>query len=130
MNGWRKLALYGEFLQSENKSELARKWGVDRSYMYEIVRECEQMIVRGFDERQPGRKPAGRPRSLQEAWERIEQLEAEKHREAADKEKHYARSEFLRLRLKYAQGETSNGTGSVPDAGKRKQIKKKKKKRR
>jgi DNA primase len=59
-----KLKLFQEFLVSENKSELAKKWGVDRSYMYEIVRECEESITAGFKEKKPGRRPNGKPVTL------------------------------------------------------------------
>ena len=41
----RKLKLYQEFLKSSNRAELARKWGIDRSYMYEIARECEETLL-------------------------------------------------------------------------------------
>jgi DNA primase len=129
----RKLELYRQFVNSSNKSEIARQWGIDRSYLYEIVRECEQMILEGFEEREPGRKPTGRPQSLKEAWERIEQLEREKYRETVAKETYYARSEFLKVRLKYAQGDeedTTQGVASSARQGKKKQIKKKRRERR
>lgn len=135
LNSKRKLELYRQFVRSSNKSELARQWGIDRSYMYEIVHECEQMILNGFEEREPGRKPASKPQSLKEAWERIEQLEREKYRETVEKETYYARGEFLRLRLKYSQeqgdeDDSSQGPGNPAKQAKRKQIKKKRKKRR
>jgi DNA primase len=130
----RKLKLYHEFIQSSNKSELARQWGIDRSYMYEIVRECEQSVVGTFTGRKPGRKPAGKPATLEEAWERIESLEKQYEREATQRELLYARGEFLKLRLKWAEIETAELRGEPVDeskgALKKKQIKKKKNRRR
>jgi len=129
----RKLKLYHEFIQSSNKSELARQWGIDRSYMYEIVRECEQSVVETFSGRKPGRKPAGKPATLEEAWERIESLEKQYEREATQRELLYARGEFLKLRLKWSEIEAAELRGEPVDeskgALKKKQIKKKKKRR-
>ena len=135
LNAKRKLELYRAFVRSSNRSELARKWGVDRSYMYEIVRECEQMILEGFEDREPGRKPAGKPRNVEQAWDRIEQLEREKHHEMLEKQTYYARSEFLKLRLKYAEGQDeapdpSKDSGKRAKPASKKQIKKKRKKKR
>ena len=63
----KKLKLYQEFIQSTNKSELARQWGIDRSYMYEIVRGCEEALSGTFSGHKPGRKPKGKPATLEEA---------------------------------------------------------------
>ncbi|MFH1623875.1 MAG: toprim domain-containing protein [Pseudomonadota bacterium] len=129
----RKLKIYQEFLQSSNKSELARKWGMDRSYMYDIVRECEKNIVDSFSGRKPGRKPEGKPATLEEACKRIEELENDYEREATERELLYCRSEFLKLRLKWAEIEAAELRGEPVDEskgpGKKTQIKKKKKRR-
>ena len=129
----RKLKLYQEFLQSSNKSELARKWGMDRSYMYDIVGDCEKNILDSFSGRKPGRKPEGRPATLDAAWKRIEELENNYEREATERELLYSRSEFLKLRLKWAEIEAAELRGEPVDESKgpvkKKQIKKKKKKR-
>jgi len=37
-----KLELYEQFHRADNKAQLARQWGIDRSYMYQIVRDCKQ----------------------------------------------------------------------------------------
>lgn len=124
-----KLNLYKEFMASANKTELALRWGINRSYMYEIVKECEENILSGFLERRPGRKPKGAPSNLDEAMKRISALEDEKIHEAKEKERYFARSEFLKIRLKYSELEASELRGEKDD-GKKKQIKKKKKKRR
>lgn len=127
----RKLKLYQEFLQSANRAELARKWGLDRSYMYDIVRECEKNMVDSFLRSKPGRKPEGKPSTLEEAWERIEELENSYEREATERELLYCRSEFLKLRLKWAEIEAAELRGEVVDDSKglvvKKQIKKEKK---
>lgn len=129
----RKLKLYQEFILSPNKSELARKWGIDRSYMYEIVRECEEALLDTFSGRKPGRKPKGKPATLEQAWERIEQLEEQYERQATEKELLYCRSEFLNLRLKWAEIEAAELGGESVDKSKgpakKKQIKKKRKSR-
>ncbi len=129
----RKLKLYQEFLQSSNRSELARKWGMDRSYMYDIVRECEKNILDSFSSRKRGPKPEGRPSTLEEAWKRIEELEDNYEREATERELLHCRSEFLKLRLKWAEIEAAELRGETVDDCKgavvKKQIKKKKKRR-
>lgn len=129
----KKLKLYQEFIQSTNKADLARKWGIDRSHMYEIVRECEQSLLDTFSGRKAGRKPKGKPATLEEAWERIEELEEQYEREATERELLYCRGEFLNLRLKWAEIEAAELRGEPVDEtkgpAKKKQIKKKKKSR-
>lgn len=129
----RKLKLYHEFVQSSNRAEVARKWGVDRSYMYEIARECDQALLDSFTTRKVGRKPEGRPSTLEEAWQRIEALEEKYEREATERELLYCRSEFLKLRLKWAEIEAAELRGEPVDDSKgplkKKQIKKKRKRR-
>jgi len=129
----RKLKLYKEFLQSSNRAELARKWGMDRSYMYDIIRECEKSLLDSFLMSKPGRKPEGKPSTLEEAWKRIEELENNYEREATERELLYCRSEFLKLRLKWAEIEAAELRGEVVDDSKgpvvKKQIKKKRKRR-
>ncbi len=71
-----KLRLYEEFVKSSNKTDLARKWGLDRSYIYEIARECQQILLSFFISRKLGRKPQRKPSILKDAWDRIETLEA------------------------------------------------------
>ena len=129
----RKLKLYQEFLRSSNRTELARRWGVDRSYMYEIARECEETLLDTFSGRKPGRKPEGKPKTLEEAWERIKALEDQYEREATERELLYCRSEFLNLRLKWSEREVAELRGErVDDTDgplKKKHTKKKKSKR-
>ncbi len=130
----RKLKLYQEFIQTSNRSELARKWGVDRSYMYEIARECEKAALESLSGHRAGRKPQGRPSTLEEAQKRIEELEAAYEKEAKEKELLYCRSEFLKLDLKWANIEAAEARGEAVDESKgplkKKQVKKNKKRRR
>ncbi len=100
-----KLSLYRDFQRSKNKSEVASRWGINRSYMYDIVKECEELMVSGFSQRRPGRKPAGQPDTLDEAFERLKGLEAENRRLDEERERHYVRNEFMKVRLKWAQRE-------------------------
>jgi DNA primase len=130
----RKLQLYREFQRAANKAELARHWGLDRSHLYVIVRECEQMLVEGFSQRRPGRPAQGKPATLEEAQQRIAELEAEYERKATEYEEQYCRSEFLALRLKWSEIEAAELRGETVDEergpAKKPQIKKKKRKRR
>ncbi len=133
-----KLRLYEEFTASDNKKALAARWGINRSYMYEVVEEARAMVVGGFENRRRGRKPGGRHgvRTLEDALERIAVLEAEKDGETADKERYYARSEFLKIRLKWSEIENAELRGEVPaergdeEKTAKRQAKKKRRKRR
>ena len=58
----RKLQLYREFLQAENKAELAARWGIDRSHLYEIVRDCEAALVGALSSRKLGTAAQGHAR--------------------------------------------------------------------
>jgi hypothetical protein len=130
----RKLKLYQEFIQTSNRSELARKWGVDRSYMYEIARECEKAALESLSGRRVGRKPHGKPSTLEEAQKRIEELEAAYEKEVKKKELLYCRSEFLKLDLKWAKIDAAEARGEAVDESKgplkNNQVKKNKKRRR
>ena len=129
----RKLQLYREFQQSENKAELAARWGIDRSHLYEIVRDCEAALVGTLSSRKLGRPPKGKPATLAEALERIEQLEAKYEAEATQREVLYCRSEFLALRLKWAEIEAAEARGEKVDETrgpeKKPHVKKKKNRR-
>lgn len=127
-----KLTLYRAFIGSDNRSQLAQQWGIDRSYLYKIVKECEQSILHNFGEKRPGRKSAFDVASKSEARSKIEQLETEKQQLAKEKEFYYAKSEFLNLRLKCSESEVSELKGEAGDGGHRKKvpIKKKRNKKR
>ena len=101
--------------------------------MYEIVGDCEQMLLSALKERRPGRRPSGQPSTITEACDRIKELERDYEDLATEKEKLYCRSEFLKLRLKWSEIEAAKLRGDFvdEDAGvkKKPQIKKKRKKR-
>jgi transposase-like protein len=137
-----KLLLYRDYQRSDNKSTIAEKWGINRSYMYEIVNECEELIVSGFSQRRRGRKSAGEPATMAEARERVASLEQENRRLDEERERYYVRNEFMKVRLKWAQREAVEVDGDVapgdttPDnqapavsKNRKKQIKKKKRRK-
>ena len=130
----RKLQLYREFQGAANKAELARRWGIDRSYLYDVVRECEQLVVEGLSGRRRGRPRKGQPTTLEEALARIQELEGEYERKATEHEEQYCRSEFLALRLKWAEIEAAELRGEEADEEKgalcKRQVKKKRRRRR
>jgi transposase-like protein len=106
-----KLSLYRDFQRSESKSEVASRWCINRSYMYEIVKECEEFILSGFSGRRVGRKPVGEPETLNEARERVKELEAENRRLDEERERYWVRSEFMKVRLKWAEQEAEESVG-------------------
>jgi DNA primase len=125
-----KLALYKAFIQSENREGLAQDWGIDRSYLYKIVKDCEAALLSEFNERRPGRKSSKEMESKAAAQQRVIELEAENQRLRKESTMNYARSEFLKLRLKWSEREVSELRGEPPDTPlAKKQIKKKKKKK-
>jgi len=130
----RRLQLYREFQQAANKAALAERWGIDRSHLYEIVRDVEDTLVESFSERKVGRPPKGMPGTLAEAHARIRELERQYDREATKREELYCRNEFMAIRLKWAEIEAAEAQGEKVDeasgAKKKMQVKKKKNRRR
>jgi hypothetical protein len=130
----RKLQLYREFQQAGNKAALAERWGIDRSHLYEIVRDVEETLVESLSERKVGRPPKGMPMTLTEAHERIRELEKQYDREATKREELYCRNELMAIRLKWAEIEAAEARGEKVDeasgAKKKPQIKKKRSRRR
>jgi len=111
-----KLLLFADFHGNANKSEVARKWGINRSYLYDIVKECETFILTGFSQRRRGRKLTGEPDNLADAVARIKSLEEEILRIDEERELYYVQSEFMKVRLKWAEREASELRGDVaPD---------------
>lgn len=126
----RKLALYREFTAAANKAEVIRKWQLSRSYVYEVVRECEAAIVAEFAGRRRGRPSRTESPDPATARERIQQLEEQYESEAAEREKLYCRSEFLALRLKWAEIEAAEARGQTVDPSGQKPPKRHAKKKR
>jgi DNA primase len=110
-----KLLLYQDFQRCANKSKLAKKWGINRSYMYEVINECEDLIVSGFSQRRRGRKSGQEPGTLAEAGERLKNLEEENRRLDEERERHYVRNEFMKIRLKWAERELAEMRGEVEE---------------
>jgi transposase-like protein len=67
----RKLELVQGMLQAKNVTEYARRMGVDRSYLYELRREMEQVLLDAW-----ARKTVGRPADTPPDPE-VERLKAE-----------------------------------------------------
>jgi hypothetical protein len=124
-----KLAIYQAFVRSDNRSQLAAEWGIDRSYLYKLVKECEATIVNNFNDKRPGRKSVYDVANRAEARSLIEQLETEKQKLARDKEYYYAQSEFLKIRLKFSDQQIAELRGDK-QASKKTHLKKKKNKKR
>jgi transposase-like protein len=108
-----KLSLYQDYHRSENKSEVAKRWCINRSYMYEVVKECEELILSGFSQRRRGRKPSNEPETMADACERIKSLEQENRRLDEERERYYVRNEFMKVRLKWAEHEADELGGEV-----------------
>lgn len=100
-----KLSLYQDYSGNENKSEVAKRWDINRSYMYEVVKECEELILSGFSQRRRGRKPSNEPATMADACERIKGLEQENRRLDEERERYYVRNEFMKVRLKWSERE-------------------------
>ena len=129
-----KLALYRAFQRSDNRSELAREWGLDRSNMYAIVRDVEELVIAGLSSRRPGRRPVDQPHSIMDARQQISELREENRNLSLESDESTCREEFLKLRLKWSQIETAELRGEPYDEKtgvlQKKQIKKKRKRRR
>ncbi len=123
------MAIYKEFIRRGNHRQLAQAKGIDRSYLYKIVKDCEAVLLNQFSERQPGRKAADKE-SRSAANERIVALEQANQQLAKEKAQHYARSEFLKLRLKWAEYEVVELRGKKPESATPAQMQLKKRERR
>ena len=139
LNAEDKLSLYRDFQRSRNKSQVASEWGINRSYMYDIVKECEALILSGFSRRRSGRKPVGQPETLDEACERLKELKVENRRLDEERERYWVRNEFMKVRLKWAEREADElrddvesqpGNQSSADSKNRKKHLKKKRRKR
>ncbi len=102
--------------------------------MYEIAKDSDKILLEAFSGRTPGRKPVGKPSTLPEALQRIEELEKKYEEEATEREKVYCHDQLLQVRLKWAEIEVATLRGEAVDENtgpkKKTQIKKKKKRRR
>ena len=129
-----KLEIYRAFQGSNNKSELARQWGIDRSYLYQLVKELEESLSGLLSSRQVGRPPADRPATVQDAWQQLQALQEQLRQLGQERDQAICRAEFLGLRLKWSEIEAAElrGENVGEDGGpaRKPQVKKKKRKRR
>jgi transposase-like protein len=98
-----KLRLYKEYQSRQNMSEVARIYGIDLSYLREIISECDQVLLTHFRQKKVGRKRAGEPQDIPEALEQITTLRSQHHELAKEKEELYIKNEFMKLQLSWAQ---------------------------
>ena len=126
-----KLDLYRAFQRSDNKTELARDWGLDRSHMYSIIRDVDELVIAGLSSRRPGRPAAHRPQNIMDAWQKIEELRKQNRDLSLERDESICREEFLKLRLKWSEIEAAELRGEPFDEKtgvlRKKQIKKKRK---
>lgn len=103
-----KLEIYQEFLHSDNKSAVARTYGIDRSYLYDIVKKSNKGLRQYFEQQKTGRKDAGMPATLTEAVQKIRELESHNRELEKEKEELWVKNEFLELRLSFAEERQKN----------------------
>jgi transposase-like protein len=106
-----KLGLYKAYQSCRNMSEVARLYGIDLSYLREIIRECEEVLLAHFDRKRAGRKGADAPQDMAEAIARTRQLQSQYHEVAKEKEELYIQNEFMKLQLSWAQRDGYRVTG-------------------
>jgi hypothetical protein len=99
---------------------------VDRSWLYDLIREGDGALQERFNRSKRGRPAAGKPRTLEEALEVIKALEEEKHDLEIRYEEEYVRASFAGLRQKWAEEELEEHGIRKPD-GTKQQLKKNRK---
>jgi hypothetical protein len=128
-----KLEIYRAFQHSDNKSELARRWGIDRSYLYQLVKDMEESLTGLLSSRQLGRPPSEQPATVQQAGDQIKALQEEIAQLGRERDQAICRAEFLGLRLKWSEIEAAELRGEKTGENKpvrKPQVKKKKRKKR
>jgi len=98
-----KLQIYQEYQRCQNKSAVARQFGIDRCYLTEIISECDAVLLRHFDQKKPGRKKVDEPSDLAEALKQIETLKRQNLELAREKEALYISNEFNKLKINWAE---------------------------
>jgi transposase-like protein len=98
-----KLRFYKEYQNRQNMSEVARIYGIDLSYLREIISECDQVLLTHFRHKKVGRKKADEPQDIPEAVQQISTLKSQYHELAKEKEELYIKNEFMKLQLSWAQ---------------------------
>ena len=103
-----KVKIYQAYLRCRNKLKVSREFKIDRSYLYEIISECESALLDHFDQKEPGRKKADMPGDYAEAVEKIKELQAQNLQLDKAREELYIRNEWLQLRLSWAEKDDEN----------------------
>lgn len=98
-----KLRFYKEYQNRQNMSEVARIYGIDLSYLREIISECDQVLLSHFRQKKAGRKKADEPQDIPEAVQQIRTLKSHYHELAKEKEELYIKNAFMKLQLSWAQ---------------------------
>jgi transposase-like protein len=98
-----KLKIYQAYQHNQNKSAVARQFGIDRSYLHEIIGECDEVLLNYFTHKRTGRKKTAEPEDMPQALEQIETLKSEKQQLAKDKEELFIRNAFMELHLSWAE---------------------------
>ncbi len=105
-----KLEIYQAWLACQNKSQVAREFDIDRSYLSELIAESQQAVVAHFSGKKAGRKKADQPSTLRQAVDQIDKLETDKLQLAKAREELHISNEFLKLRLAWAEGDQAEKT--------------------
>jgi transposase-like protein len=100
-----KVNIYQEYLRCQNKSKVSRQFNIDRSYLYEIISECESVLLDHFKHKEPGRKKADTPKNYAEALEKVKDLKKQNLQLEKDNEYLYVEKEWLNLRLSFTESE-------------------------
>lgn len=98
-----KLQIYKAYQGCQNKSAVARQFGIDRSYLIQIIAECDDVLLSHFDHKKAGRKKAGQVQDVNQAVEQIESLKAKNLELATSNEELYVSHEFMKLQLSWAE---------------------------
>jgi transposase-like protein len=99
----KKLEIYREFLHRRNKSAVARQYNLDRSYLYEIIKDCDEHLLEYLKHKKTGRQKEDVPASYPDALEQIEGQNAQILELEKKNEDLYIKNEFLTLRLSWAE---------------------------
>ena len=103
-----KLRIYKAYQRCQNKSAVARQFGIDRSYLIQIIAECDDVLLSHFDQKKAGRKKAGQVQDIKQAVEQIESLKAKNLELAKSNEELYVSNEFIKLQLSWAERDGYN----------------------
>ena len=87
---------------------MARQFNIDRSYLYEIIKDCNGHLLEYLEHKKPGRKKEDVPASYSGALEHIKAQKAQILQLEKKNEDLYIKNEFLDLRLSWAERDEKN----------------------